>query len=105
LGTANLGNRLQQTFAEFDRMDVAVGYFNLRGWRTFDELVRNKTAQDGVLPTVRILIGMVASTDQDVTLVELQRALDGTEAPDADSTIARSTSSSLTMGSIVSVLV
>ncbi|MGH3825844.1 MAG: hypothetical protein ACRDQX_01510 [Pseudonocardiaceae bacterium] len=31
----HLGEHLQRTLDEFDSMDVAVGYFNLRGWRFF----------------------------------------------------------------------
>ncbi|WP_255491579.1 helicase-related protein [Actinotalea sp. JY-7876] len=82
-----LGPHLRQTLAEFDRMDVAVGYFNLRGWRTFDDLVAAKPVIPGTA-TVRILIGMVMPTPQDATLAELQRTLDGTPDPDADRAMA-----------------
>ena len=84
-----LGAHLRQTLQDFDSMDVAVGYFNLRGWRTFDELVRAKPLSAAGTPTVRILIGMVAPTDQQSTLDELQQSVDGTERPDADSIVAR----------------
>lgn len=40
----NLGTHLQQSLEVSDRMDVAVGYFNLRGWGAFDSLVREKVA-------------------------------------------------------------
>jgi hypothetical protein len=37
---SHLGTHTQQTLQASDRMDVAVGYFNLRGWSVFDSLVR-----------------------------------------------------------------
>ncbi|MFC7384723.1 helicase-related protein [Sphaerisporangium rhizosphaerae] len=82
-----LGEHLQVTLQEFERMDVAVGYFNLRGWRIFDQIVREKTTGDG--PTVRILIGMVTAGPQDETLEHLQAAVDGAGRPEADATVAR----------------
>lgn len=82
-----LGEHLQKTLLEFDRMDVAVGYFNLRGWRMFDQRVREKVR--GAEPTVRILIGMVFTGPQEETLAELQAAVDGKPLPEADATIAR----------------
>jgi phosphatidylserine/phosphatidylglycerophosphate/cardiolipin synthase-like enzyme len=84
---APLGDHLQKTLAEFDRMDVAVGYFNLRGWRTFDDLVRSKPR--GGQPTARILIGMSAPGPQDEAVDELQAAVDGSLRPDADAETAR----------------
>jgi superfamily II DNA or RNA helicase len=82
-----LGDQLQKTFASFDRMDVAVGYFNLRGWEVFDELVRFKPR--GTAPVVRILIGMVTTGPQAEALDELQDKIDGTTRPDADPPLAR----------------
>ncbi|WP_369132022.1 helicase-related protein [Modestobacter sp. I12A-02662] len=84
----DLGPHLRQTLADFDRMDVAVGYFNLRGWRTFDDLVTAKAGTPGA-PIVRILIGMVMPTAQEAALTELQQALDGTSTPEADRAVAR----------------
>lgn len=83
-----LGPHLRATLPGFDRMDVAVGYFNLRGWRMFDQLVRDRVATPGK-PAVRVLIGMVMPSAQEVTLVELQSDLDGTGTPDADRPTAR----------------
>lgn len=68
-------------------MDVAVGYFNLRGWRYFDELVREKGTGNG--PVMRILIGMVTGGPQEEALTDLQAEVDGTEAVDADGSVAR----------------
>ena len=84
---AELGEHLQKTLGEFDRMDAAVGYFNLRGWRTFDDLVRSKPRTDE--PTARILIGMSALAPQDEALDELQATVDGSLRPDADAEMAR----------------
>lgn len=88
-----LGDQLQLTFAAFDRMDVAVGYFNLRGWKIFDQLVRQKPI--GNAPVVRILIGMVAGGPQDEALDELQSSVDGVPRPEADPSIARERKSQL----------
>ncbi|MDU2058554.1 MAG: hypothetical protein E6719_04515, partial [Dermabacter sp.] len=48
-----LGPHLQETLRESDRMDVAVGYFNLRGWSVFNEIVE-QMAQSKALPVARI---------------------------------------------------
>ncbi|MBZ4518300.1 hypothetical protein GBP94_26645 [Mycobacterium avium subsp. hominissuis] len=70
-------------------MDVAVGYFNLRGWREFDSLVNMKVDAGVKGPVVRILIGMVIGGPQQETLENLQSMVDGTEQPDADGNAAR----------------
>ena len=57
-------------------MDVAVGYFNLRGWEVFDSQV-NLMANQGDRPVARVLVGMLVSTAQVEALQELQRELDG----------------------------
>jgi superfamily II DNA or RNA helicase len=82
-----LGEHLQQTFVSFDRMDVAVGYFNLRGWSFFDDLVTARTYDE--LPGVRVLIGMSAATTHDEVLDELQATVDGLERSDADGDTSR----------------
>ncbi|MDP8017117.1 helicase-related protein [Prescottella equi] len=86
---SDLGTHLQQTLQISDRMDVAVGYFNLRGWAAFDALVKEKVAAGATGPVVRILIGMVMTGPQQETLEDLQAGVDGTPRPDADANTAR----------------
>lgn len=56
-----LGTRLQEMLRTYARMDTAVGYFNLRGWAQFADLVDAKPLPDDGTPVVRILIGMVSA--------------------------------------------
>lgn len=92
-----LGPHLQETLTEFERMDAAVGYFNLRGWRVFDELVRSKAAQSKAGVVARLLIGMATPAVHDETLQHLQASVDGSRSaatgPDgwveADPSVAR----------------
>jgi superfamily II DNA or RNA helicase len=74
-----LAPHLRSTLNEFERMDVAVGYFNLRGWREFSEQVAAKGIREDEKPVARILIGMPAPTEQEFTLQELNRQIEGTE--------------------------
>ncbi|MBB2925551.1 helicase-related protein [Cellulomonas cellasea] len=83
--TRRLGDDLVTYLGQFERMDVAVGYFNLRGWSVFNDLVASKASE----PAARILIGMVTPTEQAQTLDELQASLDGRPAAEADSRLAR----------------
>ncbi|WP_241032083.1 helicase-related protein [Rhodococcus pseudokoreensis] len=85
----DLGSHLQQTLKISDRMDVAVGYFNLRGWSAFDALVREKVDGGGTGPVVRVLIGMVMTGPQQEALDDLQATVDGTPRTDADANAAR----------------
>ncbi|WP_199849791.1 phospholipase D-like domain-containing protein [Blastococcus sp. Marseille-P5729] len=81
----DLGSHLQQTLQISDRMDVAVGYFNLRGWRLFDEIVRAKVPDGSVdEPVVRVLIGMATPTPQEDALDRLQDDVDGVGEQGAD---------------------
>ena len=87
-GTA-LGTHLQKTFEVSERMDAAVGYFNLRGWSAFDELVKKKVAAGAAGVVVRILIGMVMTGPQEEALEDLQAEVDGAPRSDADANAAR----------------
>lgn len=82
-----LGPHLLRTLTTFDSMDVAVGYFNLRGWSKLDEVVRNKVKTDR--PVVRILIGMSTQGPQDETIDQLQNDVNGGTVNDADAEVAR----------------
>ncbi|WP_226949891.1 helicase-related protein [Rhodococcus rhodochrous] len=84
-----LGTHLQKTFEVSERMDAAVGYFNLRGWAAFDELVKKKVADGAAGAVVRILIGMVMTGPQEEALEDLQAEVDGTPRSDADANAAR----------------
>lgn len=86
---SELGAHLRQTLQVSERMDVAVGYFNLRGWAAFDDIVRAKATTGVSGPIVRILIGMVMNGPQQEALDELQGAVDGTPSVDADANAAR----------------
>jgi superfamily II DNA or RNA helicase len=80
-----LGDHLQATLKTFDHLDVAVGYFNLRGWRIFDEIVKEKPLPENPMrATVRILLGMMAGGPEEEVLDELQATVDGRHAQDAD---------------------
>lgn len=81
-----LGGHLQETLKAFERLDVAVGYFNLRGWKVFDDIVRSKPI--GERATARILIGMMAGGPEVETLDGLQAMVDGIERPDADNELS-----------------
>ncbi|MDO3636410.1 helicase-related protein [Mycolicibacterium arseniciresistens] len=87
----DLGSHLEKTLLVSNTMDVAVGYFNLRGWAVFDHLVRDKAESwnEGDPPIVRILIGMVTAGVQQETLDALQADLEGNTESDADANAAR----------------
>ena len=86
-----LGDHLQATLQAFDQLDVAVGYFNLRGWRIFDEIVKAKPLPGNpTRATVRILLGMMVGGPEAEVLDELQASVDGREQQDADRETAHS---------------
>ena len=61
---------LKENLPHASRMDVSVGYFNLRGWRLLDRLVEELPEGDGTLPRCRLIVGMQRSPQED-----LRRAL------------------------------
>ena len=75
----SLGPHLQITLADYETMDVASGYFSLRGWKIFADSIASKEREPGDRAITRILIGMVRPHDQDATVEELQQQLDGSE--------------------------
>ena len=85
----HLGLHLQDTVAQYDRLDAAVGYFNLRGWSMFADLIDAKVVTDDG-PVARVLVGMTAADPHDAISRHLQAALlerDGEE--EVDRTLAQ----------------
>ena len=85
-GLGSVGARLTELFDDFRSMDVATGYFDLRGWGTFDEAVRMhaESWRSGDAPLVRILIGMATPSAHDMMLRALDEESSGLEQKDAD---------------------
>lgn len=71
---SSIGPALRTALANFDTCDVATGYFDLRGWASFADIVDSKVA--GRQPTepavVRVLVGMVMPSDSALMLSALQ---------------------------------
>lgn len=71
---SSIGPALQTALANFDKCDVATGYFDLRGWASFADIVDSKVV--GGQPTgpavVRVLVGMVMPADSALMLSALQ---------------------------------
>lgn len=85
--TNTLGGSLLKTFPEHKRIDVATGYFDLRGWGAFSDLVDMKYQADGDPgdPVARILVGMVAPSAAESMLHDLQEQV---QPPDPHAGIA-----------------
>lgn len=82
-----LGSFLTESVAIADRLDAAVGYFNLRGWQFFSETVDAKPT--GERPFARILVGMATVGADAEVLDHLQAQLEGSEGDgDIDGTLA-----------------
>lgn len=61
-----IGPELAKSFESMERLDVAVGYFDLRGWKTFQGIVEEKSKQHDK-PVARVLVGMVlAGADREL---------------------------------------
>jgi len=70
-----LGSHLVETLSSSTRLDAAVGYFNLRGWRIFGDVVGRR--EPAGVPVARVLVGMVHGEPEDQVLDYLQRTLEG----------------------------
>jgi len=56
----HLGEHLKAVINDYDNLDAAVGYFNLRGWQYFAPIVDSKSFSDEK-PVARILVGMTGA--------------------------------------------
>lgn len=81
-----LGTHLRRVFPIFDSMDVATGYFNLRGWSAFADMVDEKVASGASGVVARILIGMVRGSEHQQIVDAYQAAFSG-EAQAVDRTV------------------
>lgn len=80
-----LGPALQESLRDFDTIDCATGYLDLRGWASFADILDAKPAPGpGDRPTARVLVGMVAPSDSQQLLALLQ---DEVQPPDYGSDI------------------
>lgn len=74
-----LGSHLVETLAESERIDAAVGYFNIRGWNLFSEVIESRPAGDTAV--ARVLIGMVHGDPEEQVLRMLPQPLGGLLSP------------------------
>lgn len=70
---SRLGPALQGDLTNFDSVDVATGYLDLRGWSGFADIVDTKPREGRESPTVRVLIGMVMPSEAAAMLSTLQQ--------------------------------
>ncbi|QKW20286.1 NgoFVII family restriction endonuclease [Kitasatospora sp. NA04385] len=68
-----LGQALRESLKDFDTVDIATGYLDLRGWDSFADILNTKDrAVLGTRPMARVLVGMVAPSDSEQLLDILQ---------------------------------
>ena len=67
-----LGLALRDSLTDFDAVDVATGYIDLRGWSNLADILDSKPAPTGTRATARVLVGMVAPSDSQQLLDSLQ---------------------------------
>ena len=67
-----LGLALRDSLSDFDTVDVATGYIDLRGWSSMADILDSKPAPDGSRATARVLVGMVAPSDSQQLLDSLR---------------------------------
>ena len=88
-----LGAALRYSLRDFDTVDVATGYLDLRGWSSIADILDTKTVADGGRPAARVLVGMVAPSDSQQLLDLLQDDLQppeyGSDIHDRERAFAR----------------
>lgn len=69
---------LNEVFHSFEAIDVATGYFDLRGWSQLDDLIKTKAAtrKPGDRPVARILLGMVRPGEHEELMRNITQPLD-----------------------------
>jgi len=83
-----LGERLVSTFEVSNRIDAAVGYFNLRGWGDLSKVLDGRAP--GKDPVARVMVGMTLSDHHYRVIEHLQGDVDEVDAePEIDRTEAR----------------
>lgn len=88
-----LGRALRDSIRDFDTIDVATGYIDLRGWSVMADLLDPKPTLQGGRSTARVLVGMVAPSDSQQLLGVLQEEVQppayGSDTHDRERAIAR----------------
>lgn len=90
-----LRTALRESLKEFDTIDIATGYLDLRGWAGLADIVDTKPApsEGSGLSTARVLVGMVAPSDSQEILDALQRDVQppayGSDIHDREKALAR----------------
>lgn len=69
---SRLGPALRDSLTDFDTVDVATGYIDLRGWSNLADVLDAKAVVEDGRPTARVLVGMVAPADSQQLLDMLQ---------------------------------
>lgn len=69
---SRLGPALRDSLTDFDTVDVATGYIDLRGWSNLADVLDAKAVVEDGHPTARVLVGMVAPADSQQLLDMLQ---------------------------------
>lgn len=89
-----LGPALRESLTDFDTVDIATGYLDLRGWSSIADIVDAKPIP--VTPdraTARVLIGMVAPSDSEQLLDSLREEVQppgyGSDIHDREKALAR----------------
>ena len=92
-----LGLALCDSLQDFNTVDVATGYLDLRGWSTFADIIETKRTSasptDDAYPLARVLVGMIAPSDSQEILNSLQddvqRPAYGADIHDREKALAR----------------
>lgn len=80
-----LSTGLQTYFPSYQRIDVATGYFALRGWASLDPLVRESFEVGDVEgPIARVLVGMVLPAQHEEIIDQLRSEI----SPNEDETLS-----------------